>query len=49
MNLEDAEGRFLGEDESSGFRVSRKSSGVRKKKRKISKILYKFVCGIKKV
>ena len=49
MNLEVAKGRFLGEDESSGFRVSRVSSGVRKRKRKISEILYKFVCGIKKV
>ena len=49
MNLGSAEERFLGEDESSGFRVSGVSSGLRKKKRKISEILYKFVCGIKKV
>ena len=31
------------------FRVSCEDNGVRKKKRKISKVLYKFVCGIKKV
>ena len=30
------------------FRVSCKDNGVRKKKRKTSKVLYKFVSGIKK-
>ena len=49
MNSESAKERSLEEDESSGFTVSGVSSGVRKKKRKTSEMLYKFVCGIKKV
>ena len=44
-----AEERSLEKVKTLVFRVSCEDNGVRKKKRKISKVLYKFVCGIKKV
>ena len=49
LSLESAEERSPEKFKTLVFRVSCEDNGVRKKKRKISKVLYKFVCGIKKV